>query len=389
MRIFLRLITLLVVSSSLQAQQPIHAIPVARGLTGPVYLTSPADGTNRLFVVEQRGLIKIIKDGAVLPVPFLDISKRLDKIGKGYSEKGLLGLAFHPDYKHNGKFYVYYSAPAANSSEDHHSVIALYRVSPDPNIALPESERQLMTISQPESNHNGGQILFGPEGYLYIGVGDGGGAGDKHGKAGNGQHMGTVLGKILRIDVNHGSPYAIPEDNPFVNLPGVKKEIWASGLRNPWRFSFDRLTQNLICADVGQNKWEEIDIIKKGRNYGWRVMEGNHCYESPDCNTEKYTAPLLEYSHDEGVCVVGGYCYRGPVKKYNGNYFFADWTGKFWKIESLTKPAKIPLTLVAGEAPVKGSVNSFGEDEAGNIYVVMQTSMGPESSTGTVWKLQF
>src|SRR5436190_14882904 len=204
-------ILLLFLCSVVFAQNTIRVLPVARGLTGPVYLTSPKDGTGRLFIVEQQGIIKIVKNGKLLEVPFLDISSKLDKLSKGYSEKGLLGLAFHPEYRKNGKFYVYYSAPAA-VREDHHSVIAEYKVSPNPDIALPGSERQLMTISQPESNHNGGQLEFGPDGFLYIGVGDGGGAGDKHGKAGNGQHMGTVLGKILRIDVNGKQPYGIRED---------------------------------------------------------------------------------------------------------------------------------------------------------------------------------
>ena len=360
---------------------------IVQGITAPVYLDAPHDGTNRLFVVEQTGQIRIIKEGKILPVPFLDVSAKMDNLGSGYSEKGLLGLAFHPQFKTNGKFYIYYSAPPSGSREDHQSIVAEYTAAANALIANVNSEKVLMRISQPESNHNGGQMAFGPDGYLYIGTGDGGGGGDRHGKIGNGQDLTTLLGKILRIDVNSGNPYSIPADNPFMHTESARPEIYAYGLRNPWRFSFDSKTGLLLCADVGQNKFEELNVITRGGNYGWRVLEGNHCYESRDCDRKGMIPPMLEYDHDEGVSIIGGHVYRGSNNNYNGSYFFGDWTGKVWMLKNLYSDNKISVVLKSGEKEISGSLNSFGKDEDGNIYLLMQQITGPESRTGTVIRL--
>jgi glucose/arabinose dehydrogenase len=391
------LFLLLLLFSTTSAQTPLRLrmTEIARGFTSPIGLTGPDDGSNKLFVMEQGGKVKIIAEKKVLPRPFIDISSKLDGLNVAYSEKGLLGMAFHPDYKKNGLFYVYYSAKSKEKGMDHKSVISSFRVSPnDPNLALLESEQIIMEIPQPESNHNGGQLAFGPDGYLYIGLGDGGGAGDDHGEEGNGQNMNTRLGKILRIDVNHEKPYEVPSDNPFVNLSNIKPEIWASGLRNPWRFSFDRATQNLFCADVGQNKYEEINIIRKGKNYGWRIMEGNHCYDpAQDCNQRNLTLPISEYDHTEGISVIGGYVYRGlEFPSLHGYYLFGDWNGKLWylKYNEVSKEwDRGPIYTGRDNNEIDGKINSFGEDEAGNVYVVTQKLFGPKSPTGVIYKLGY
>src|SRR4030095_7048326 len=267
---------------------------IASGLKGPVGLASPDDGSERLFIIEQTGAVRIIKKGQLLEKPFIDLASKLDELNSFYSEKGLLGIAVHPEYKSNGKFYLYYSVSTATKGMDHKSVIAEYTVSSNTDIAN-TTPRTILEIEEPESNHNGGQLCFGPDRYLYIGVGDGGGAGDKHGPAGNGQNINTLLGKILRIDVNGGNPYTIPADNPFASKEG-RDEMFAYGWRNPWRFSFDRKEGRLFCGDVGQNEFEEVDIIEKGKNYGWRIMEGSHCYNpSKNCNTSGLTYPVDEY----------------------------------------------------------------------------------------------
>ena len=215
----------------------------------------------------------------MLTQPFLDVSNQLVPINPGYDERGLLGIAFHPDFKTNHKFYVYYSVPSNTSGSDHKGILVEYMVSANnPDVADISTKRILLEVEEPESNHNGGNLVFGPDGYLYIGLGDGGGGGDEHGTFGNGQNLGTLLGKIIRIDVN-GQPYTVPKDNPFVNRTDARPEIWAYGLRNPWRFSFDRVTKQLFAGDVGQNKYEEVDIITKGGNYGWRIKEGLHDYD--------------------------------------------------------------------------------------------------------------
>jgi glucose/arabinose dehydrogenase len=364
---------------------------ITAGLEAPVGMAESNDGSGRLFVIEQEGFIRIIKNGKLTEQPFLDISSKLDKLNGMYSEKGLLGLVFHPQYKSNGKFYVYYSAPATTKGMDNKSVIAEYTVSSaNPDVANPAG-RVVLEIDEPESNHNGGELVFGPDGYLYIGVGDGGGAGDNHGTIGNGQNLQTLLGKILRIDVNEAPGYKIPPDNPFANenlRPDGKigtglPEIFAYGLRNPWRFSFDKKTGKLFCGDVGQDAWEEVDIIEKGKNYGWRIMEGNHCYNpSSNCDAKGLTMPIAEYSHSEGRSITGGYVYRGAkAPDMEGDYIFADWTGKFFALAQ--QPAtgewnrfQLSLKDFSGDF----YVNSFGEDESGELYALGQASVGPKKA---------
>ncbi len=338
---------------------PIVLQPVVTGLSSPVYVTQPADGSGRLFIVEQAGLIRIFRPGVgLLPTPFLDIRSRVVFGG----EQGLLSVAFHPSYASNGRFFVNYTSPTGGL----HSVIAEYRVSAgNPDVA-DAAETVLLTIAQPFTNHNGGLNLFGPDGMLYIGLGDGGGSGDPQG---NGQRLSTLLGKILRIDVNTGSPYGIPGDNPFINTPGARGEIWAYGLRNPWRFSFDRVTGQLYIADVGQGSWEEIDLGGPGRNYGWNVTEGTHCYPpGSSCAIAGFTLPVTEYDHSQGCSVTGGYVYRGSrVPELIGQYLFGDYcSGRLWALGGSPRTFWTQRqVLVTGF-----NISSFGEDQSGEVYIV-------------------
>jgi glucose/arabinose dehydrogenase len=367
---------------------------VAKGFTSPIGMASPKDGTNRLFVIEQRGKIKIIKKGVVNATSFLDVSDKIDPLNIAYSEKGLLGLAFHPQFKTNGKFYIYYSAPFENKNYDHKSIVAAYKVSStNPDIA-DTKEEILMEIAEPESNHNGGCLQFGKDGYLYMGVGDGGGGGDQHGTAGNGQDLSTLLGKILRIDVDAKHPYAIPADNPFAVRQNAKPEIYAYGLRNPWRFSFDRATGRLYCGDVGQNKWEETDIIEKGKNYGWRIMEGYHCYSpASGCNMEGLTLPIDEYEHEIGISICGGYVYRGyKFPSLQGYYIFGDWNGKLFYLKQDKKGDWNRGEVYINDTnsnDIGAKLNSMGEDERGELYLITQHLFGPKSPTGAVYQLGF
>ncbi len=327
--------------------------------TQPVQLTHAPDGTDRVFVVEQGGKIRVFPNGS--PASATDFLT-LTGITVG-GEEGLLGLAFHPDYTSNGFFYVYYSAP-----NPRRSVIARYRVSGNPDVADPTSAQIVMEIAQPYSNHNGGQLAFGPDGYLYVSLGDGGSAGDPQNRA---QNMSELLGKILRIDVDHADPglgYAIPPDNPFVGRSGARGEIWALGMRNPWRMSFDRLTHALWAGDVGQGSWEEIDLIERGSNYGWRRMEGNACYDpSSNCDTGTLTRPLAAYGHDQGCAVVGGLVYRGSrLPEIYGAYVYGDYcSGNIWALRwdgaTATTTRLVDTTL---------SISAFGEDRDGELYVV-------------------
>ncbi|MFL7794608.1 MAG: PQQ-dependent sugar dehydrogenase [Anaerolineae bacterium] len=340
---------------------------VASGFERPVQVTHAGDGSGRLFVVEQPGRVRVVQNGSVLTTPFLDITGLVSYGG----ERGLLGLAFHPDYESNGYFYVNYT----NASGD--TVVARYTVSSDPNRANHSSALAILTIDQPYSNHNGGQILFGPrDGYLYIGMGDGGSGGDP---LNSGQDASTLLGAMLRIDVEGGMPYAIPPDNPYVGKPG-RDEIWAIGLRNPWRFSFDRDTGDLYIGDVGQNAWEEISYqawnAPGGVNFGWRCREATHTYSSaPPCNDPAWLAgltdPIAEYSHSVGRSVSGGFVYRGILyPNLVGRYFYADFVdGKIW---SLYKTSSNPDAWSVPELELDTSLNisAFGEDEQGELYVV-------------------
>jgi len=325
-----------------------------------VDLQFPDDGTGRMFIVEQGGIIRIATNGSLAATPFLDITGRVDAGG----EKGLLGLAFHPQFPLNHLFYVHYDRVASGQMQ---SVIAEYRVSAsDANQADPNSERILLTVDQPFPNHKGGQIVFGPDGFLYIGFGDGGSEGDP---LGNGQNLQTLLGKMLRIDVDHqsgGNQYAIPTDNPFAGGGGFP-EIWAYGLRNPWRFSFDRDSGRLFVGDVGQNSYEEIDILTSGGNFGWNTMEGMHCFHPPSgCDMTGVTLPIDEYSHSEGEAVMGGFVYRGSaIASLVGAYVMGDYSsGTIWVItESNGTWTRTQLTA-SGR-----NISSFGQDGGGELYV--------------------
>lgn len=351
---------------SVQAQSGIQVEPAFPDIrfTRPVDLQAAGDGSNRIFVVEQPGVIKVLDTDDANPsaTVFLDIRNRVRDAG---NEEGLLGLAFHPNYTANGFFFVYYTA-----SSPRRSVLARYRVSAsDPDRGDVGSEAVLLTQAQPASNHNGGQIAFGPDGYLYVGLGDGGGANDQFG---NGQTRSTILGTILRIDVDTpsgGRAYGIPADNPLVgNILGYREEIYAYGLRNPWRFSFDADTGRLFTADVGQNAYEEINIIEKGGNYGWNTMEGNHCFRPRQgCDRTGLTLPVAEYAHNgQPKSVTGGYVYRGArAPTLTGQYIYADYVdGRIW---ALTLDG---ATVTSTElTDTRLNIASFGEDEAGELYI--------------------
>jgi glucose/arabinose dehydrogenase len=333
--------------------------PVASGLQSPLYLTAPARDP-RLFIVEQTGQIRIVRDGQLLANPFLDIRSRLRSGG----EQGLLSVAFHPDYASNGFFYVNYTDRQGDTR------VERYRVSADANVADANSAKLILTIQQPFANHNGGLNLFGPDGMLWIGMGDGGSGGDP---LGNGQNRQSLLGKMLRIDVNGGDPYAIPADNPFVGRTDTRPEIWALGLRNPWRFSFDRVANLLYIADVGQGRIEEIDAVpvrSAGYNFGWNMMEGSECYRPANCARTGLTLPIYDYPHAEGCSVTGGAVYRGQrMPNLAGHYFFADycqgWIRSFRYDGSAVRE---PRQWVLENA---GRVLSFGEDAAGELYVLV------------------
>lgn len=351
-------------SSDKNTSPPVLALSlVASGLTSPVHITNAGDGSGRIFVIERAGVIKIMKDGVVPVTPFLDISARVGTAGEG----GLLSLAFPPGYATKNYFYVYYT----NLQGD--TVVARYYLSNDPNIADLNSEEVVFTAAQPFANHNGGQIAFGPDSYLYIGLGDGGGGGDPQG---NGQNPGTVLGKMLRIDTESGaSPYAVPQDNPFINDPAYQPEIWALGLRNPWRFSFDSLTGDLYIGDVGQATYEEIDLQQAsshgGQNYGWNIMEGMHCYNNASCDQTGLTLPISEYDHSEGCSVTGGHVYRGTLyPSLNGYYLFGDYcSGRIWGLKGTGSLSQLLLDTDL-------SIATFGRDETGELYVTDLTGGG-------------
>ncbi|SRR5579884_1940406 len=333
---------------------------VVKGLNQPLGLFNARD--ERLFIVEQGGTIRIWQNGALLEKPFLDIRDRVTSGG----EKGLLGLAFHPRFSENRRFFVNYTSPTGGL----HTVISEFKVGDQPGEADKNSERIILTIPQPFPNHKGGEIVFGPDGYLYIGMGDGGSGNDPHG---NGQNLSALLGKMLRIDVDQktgGKAYGIPADNPFVGRENAAPEIWAYGLRNPWRFSFDTTAGLLYAGDVGQNAREEIDIIRKGRNYGWNVMEGTICTPgvNPVCDKSPYEPPILDYPRSDGIAVIGGYVYRGKaIPNLAGVYLYGDFgSGRVWGLRYDGKSVNAQsLLLETGK-----SISSFGEDAQRELYLV-------------------
>lgn len=330
-------------------------IPVANGLASPVGFAHAGD--DRLFILERSGRIRIYQAGVVKPEPFLDITDRV----RGGGEQGLLGLAFHPQFTDNGNFYVNYTDSNGNTH------IARFTTRDDnPDLADPNSEKQILFVEQPFPNHNGGALAFGPDGYLYIGLGDGGSGGDPRG---NGQSLDTLLGKILRIDVDQGDPYTAPAGNPFTSRAG-RPEIWAFGLRNPWRFTFDHETGDLYIGDVGQNQYEEIDFqpasSSGGENYGWNILEGTECYGSNGCQTEGLTPPVYTYAHVVGGCsVTGGVVYRGAaLPEWQGIYLFGDYCSGI--VGGLLPTANWQQAWLF---PGLGNISSFGEDSAGEIYL--------------------
>jgi glucose/arabinose dehydrogenase len=350
-------------NSSASSPTAISTQVVVSGLNSPLDLEQAGDNSGRLFVVEQGGTIKIIQNGSVLPAPFLDISSKVIS----QDEMGLLGVTFHPSFSTNGKFYVNY---VRNNAGQFQSVISEFLVSAgNANQADPASERILLIVDQVSNftNHKAGQLAFGADGFLYFGLGDGGSGGDPFG---HGQNTQILLGKMMRIDVNSTSPgkqYAIPPDNPFVASGGLP-EIYAFGFRNPWRFSFDRPTGRLFVADVGQDSFEEIDIVQKGGNYGWNTMEGDHCFNPPSgCNTTGLSLPIIEIPHPEAEAVIGGFIYHGTVLTgMQGMYIFGDLNGKIW---SLTENPANTFTR-SQLADVGFNISSFGQDAAGELYVV-------------------
>jgi glucose/arabinose dehydrogenase len=330
--------------------------PFVGGFAAPLLLTTAGDGSERMFVVEQGGTIRVLDDQEVLERPFLDISDLTEAGG----EQGLLGLAFHPAYPDDRRFFINYTDQAGDT------VIASYETASSTS-ADEDSGQILLKIDQPYANHNGGHLAFGPDGFLYIASGDGGSAGDPEE---NGQNPDALLGKLLRIDVDGGEPYAAPADNPYADGDGGAPEVWALGLRNPWRFSFDEATDSLWVADVGQDELEEVNRVpldEPGVNYGWNAMEGSACYEPSDCDRSGLTLPITEYGHEEGCSVTGGFVYRGErFPDWRGGYFFADFcSGSVWVVDARARSAVEP-TLVASS---EHSISSFGMDAAGELYV--------------------
>jgi glucose/arabinose dehydrogenase len=419
---------------------PVAVQLVAQALTSPITIVSANDRTGRLFIVDQTGTIHILtREGVLLPTPFLDVKGKIVPLNPNFDERGLLGLAFHPKYRKNGRFFVYYSAPlqpGAPAGYDHTARIAEYRVSSNPNVADPTSERIILEIHKPQFNHNGGTLAFGKDDFLYISIGDGGGANDvglghvedwyADNEGGNGQDTEqNLLGNILRIDIDGALPYGIPRNNPFVGRAG-RDEIYAYGLRNPYRMSFDmKGGHRLFAGDAGQGLWEEVSIIERGGNYGWNVREGTHCFDAenntvspPDCPRAEQAPsphagtplrnPIIEYANSAnssappetrfGVTVIGGHVYRGErIERLEGRYVFGDFSRTFfppngsllsasgegrrlWTIRELTvanRPAGRLGHYVLG----------FGQDDRGEIYVGVRDVLGPTGNTGKVYKL--
>ena len=435
---------LALVAAPAQAQGPAVGVrQVADGLTAPLTLVPVADGSGRRFIVDQAGTIRVLTaGGTLLPTPFLDLRSRIVPLMPDFDERGVLGLAFHPSYAANGRFFVYYSAPlrpGAPAGYNHTARLSEFRVSAaDPNRADPASERVLLEVDKPQFNHNGGTVAFGPrDGYLYMSIGDGGGADDvglghvadwyAANEGGNGQDIQhNLLGDILRIDVDRGAPYAIPADNPFAGTPGCADgcdETWAYGLRNPYRMSFDMGgSRDLFVGDAGQELWEEVNIAVRGGNFGWNVKEGAHCFstDNPDESPEEcpdvvgaphpragdpLIDPVIEYQNAHnplggglGHAVVGGHVYRGAtLRQFTGDYIFGDYSREEEEPDGsllVAKPRKTGLwklqQLQVTTSPTRRLghyVLGFGQDLAGEMYVLTSDEPGPSGTTGRVYRL--
>ena len=351
---------------------------IAGTLAFPTSVTHAGDGSGRLFITEQRGTVRAVKNGALAPGYFIDLSPEVGCCG----EQGLLSMAFHPDFAANGLFYVYFT------DKNGDAVIARYHVAPGDDTADTSTQKIILKIAEPTPIHNGGQL---PDGYLYVGTGDGGsfsegGDGSGDDPENRAQRLDTLLGKILRIDVDHGDPYAIPPSNPYINVADARNEIWARGLKNPWRFTFDRMTGDLYISDVGRDRWEEINFQAHdspgGENYGWRIMEGPACfYISHDCNPDgAFILPAIQYSHKEGCAVIGGYVYRGKrMPALPGSYLYADFcTGKIWGASRGKEGVWASRLLLDSDY----MVTSFGEDDEGELYVTHR-----DKEDGAVYRL--
>ena len=341
---------------------PVALQQVASGLAFPLYLTAPP-GDPRLFVVERGGTIRVLQNGALLPTPFLDLSAKVSTAG----EQGLLGLAFDPRYASNGRFVVDYTDLAGNTR------VSLFRVSQDPNVADLSSELAVLGVDQPFTNHNGGQVLFGPDGYLYVMLGDGGSAGDPGDR---GQSLGDLLGSILRIQPLENGGYTVPADNPFVGLPEVRAEIWSAGLRNPWRVDLDPATGDLYVADVGQGRWEEVSVSTaaegagRGANFGWRIMEGPECFGTASCDQSGLQLPVVSYDHGDGCSITGGFVYRGSaVPALQGHYFYSDFCAGFVRSFRLENGVAVDQYQWPALAP-GANLPGFGRDAAGELYIL-------------------
>ncbi len=413
------LMTLFLIDSAFALDVKLQA--VATGLNTPVDLVAAPDGSGRLYIVEQTGTIRILMpDGTIQSEPFIDVTSKMVKMHAIYDERGLLGLAFHPNYSTNGKFYIYYSAPIRKDASfpfhlfgNHTSNVSEFTVSKgNANQADLGSEKIIIQVDQPQFNHNGGALRFGPDGYLYIGTGDGGFADDwgfGHNKAdGNGQDLNTLLAKILRIDVNKGNPYDIPAGNPFMDQDGARPEIFAYGFRNPWKMNFDMGGNNeLFVADVGQNSFEAVNIVKKGGNYGWRVREGAHCFDlfnpnvqKPNCPSDQMIDPILEYKHCtthpgdcKGISISGGVIYRGQNSAWTGKYFFADYSmamgtingrlyvasenGGNWSMEDIN------ITNMSDQM----SFLAVSQDAKGEVYALTTKAFSPGGGKDIIYKL--
>ena len=363
-------IIFLLTSAGVWAAPIIGVKPIVTGLANPVAITHAGDGSGRLFITRKGGKVIVYDGTKVLPEPFVDLSSLVSTVG----EQGLLSVAFHPSYENNGFFFVNYTDTNGDT------VIARYSVSSDLNVADQNSAFVILNITQPFRNHNGGQLQFGPDGYLYIGMGDGGSAGDTQNNA---QNPGKLLGKLLRVDVDGEVPYAIPTSNPFVGNSEALDEIWALGLRNPWRFSFDRQTGDLFIGDVGQRTWEEVNFQSAnspgGENYGWRLMEGTHCFNpATECNDGTLTLPIIEYDHSLGCSITGGYRYRGSRNRdLYGVYLYADYcTGRIWGAKEDGNGGWMITELLDTDF----RITTFGEDESGEIYVA-------DSRSGIIYQI--
>jgi glucose/arabinose dehydrogenase len=334
----------------------------AQGFERPVFMADPNDGTGRMFVIEQGGHIHIVQDGEILPDPLLDLSDQVS----GGAEQGLLGLALHPEFVDNSILFIDYTDVDGNTQ------VVRYTISEDdPNLLDPDSAEVVISVEQPARNHNGGMLAFGPDGYLYIALGDGGRQGDPEG---HGQNLGTLLGSILRLDVDSepiGGGYVIPEDNPFVLTEGARAEIWTYGLRNPWRFSFDRETGDMWIGDVGQTAFEEIDLQPAGvggMNFGWSLAEGFECYSDDNCQEADIDWPVFAYGRELGIAVTGGYVYRGEaIPALTGSYLLGDYgTGYMWVLT----PEGDGVYAASDPIPTDLSISSFAEDAAGELYII-------------------